>query len=136
MYARIHYLILGLVAILLMASCQEKRAQRFEREAREYTETNCPQQMDALTCLDSMVFVPDGQAGELIQYYSLQLTADQRAEMMDKLGDINDANLRLVRNSVQFTKYREAGVSFTYIYHDANQGDKIVEYHFTPEDYQ
>ena len=135
MYARIHYFILSLVAVVLLASCQEKRAQRFEREAREFTETNCPQQMDAVTCLDSMVFVPNEQGGELIQYYSLQLTGDERAEMMNKLGEISDMNLRLIRNSVHFTKYREAGVSFTYIYRDATVGDKIVEYHFSKEDY-
>ena len=130
MYVRIHYFILGLLVMLLVA-CQEKLAQRFEREAREYTEANCPQQMDAVTCLDSMVYVPDEQGGELIQYYSLQLT-----EMMNKLGEINDVNLRLVRHSIPFTKYREAGVSFTFIYHDATIGDKIVEYHFSKEDYE
>lgn len=135
MYVRKHYIILSLFVLLLM-SCQEKRAQRFEREAREFTETNCPQQMDAMTCLDSMVFVPDDRGGELIQYYSLQLTAEQRTEMMNKLGEISDVNLRSIRNSVFLTKYREAGVSFTYIYHDTNLGDKIVEYHFTREDYQ
>ncbi len=135
MYVRIHYFILGLLVMLLVA-CQEKLAQRFEREAREYTEANCPQQMDAVTCLDSMVYVPDEQGGELIQYYSLQLTSEQRTEMMNKLGEINDVNLRLVRNSIPFTKYREAGVSFTFIYHDATIGDKIVEYHFSKEDYE
>lgn len=135
MYVRIHYFILGLLVMLLVA-CQEKLAQRFEREAREYTEANCPQQMDAVTCLDSMVYVPDDQGGELIQYYSLQLTSEQRTEMMNKLGEINDVNLRLVRNSIPFTKYREAGVSFTFIYHDATIGDKIVEYHFSKEDYE
>lgn len=122
--------------VMLLVSCQEKRAQRFEREAREFTETNCPQQMDAMTCLDSMVYVPDEQGGELIQYYSLKLTSEQRAEMMNKLGEINDVNLRIVRNSIPFTKYREAGVSFTFIYHDATIGDKIVEYHFSKEDYE
>ena len=122
--------------VMLLVSCQEKRAQRFEREAREFTETNCPQQMDAMTCLDSMVYVPDEQGGELIQYYSLKLTSEQRAEMMNKLGEINDVNLRIVRNSIPFTKYREAGVSFTFIYHDATIGDKIVEYHFAKEDYE
>lgn len=135
MYVRIHYFILGLLVMLLVA-CQEKLAQRFEREAREYTEANCPQQMDAVTCLDSMVYVPDEQGGELIQYYSLQLTSEQRTEMMNKLGEINDVNLRIVRNSIPFTKYREAGVSFTFIYHDATIGDKIVEYHFSKEDYE
>ena len=122
--------------VMLLVSCQEKRAQRFEREAREFTETNCPQQMDAMTCLDSMVYVPDEQGGELIQYYSLKLTSEQRAEMMNKLGEINDVNLRIVRNSIPFTKYREAGVSFTFIYRDAIVGDKIVEYHFAKEDYE
>lgn len=122
--------------VMLLVSCQEKRAQRFEREAREFTETNCPQQMDAMTCLDSMVYVPDAQGGELIQYYSLKLTSEQRAEMMNKLGEINDVNLRIVRNSIPFTKYREAGVSFTFIYRDATVGDKIVEYHFAKEDYE
>ena len=135
MYVRIHYLIISLM-VMLLVSCQEKRAQRFEREAREFTETNCPQQMDAMTCLDSMVYVPDEQGGELIQYYSLKLTSEQRAEMMNKLGEINDVNLRIVRNSIPFTKYREAGVSFTFIYHDATIGDKIVEYHFSKEDYE
>ena len=122
--------------VMLLVSCQEKRAQRFEREAREFTETNCPQQMDAMTCLDSMVYVPDEQGGELIQCYSLKLTSEQRAEMMNKLGEINDVNLRIVRNSIPFTKYREAGVSFTFIYRDATVGDKIVEYHFAKEDYE
>ena len=122
--------------VMLLVSCQEKRAQRFEREAREFTETNCPQQMDAMTCLDSMVYVPDEQGGELIQYYSLKLTSEQRAEMMNKLGEINDVNLRIVRNSIPFTKYREAGVSFTFIYRDATVGDKIVEYHFAKEVYE
>jgi hypothetical protein len=56
--------------------------------------------------------------------------------MMNKLGEINDVNLRLVRNSIPFTKYREAGVSFTFIYHNATIGDKIVEYHFSKEDYE
>jgi len=135
MYVRIHYLIISLM-VMLLVSCQEKRAQRFEREAREFTETNCPQQMDAMTCLDSMVYVPDEQGGELIQYYSLKLTSEQRAEMMNKLGEINDVNLRIVRNSIPFTKYREAGVSFTFIYRDATVGDKIVEYHFAKEDYE
>ena len=135
MYVRIHYLIISLM-VMLLVSCQEKRARRFEREAREFTETNCPQQMDAMTCLDSMVYVPDEQGGELIQYYSLKLTSEQRAEMMNKLGEINDVNLRIVRNSIPFTKYREAGVSFTFIYRDATVGDKIVEYHFAKEDYE
>ena len=131
-------LLLSVAALLLTSSCQEKRKDRFAREAREYTETHCPQPYgDGITTLDSMVFVPnDSTVGDLRLYYSLQLTDEQRAAMMDKLGDIGDENLRVVRNSILFAKHKEAGVSFTYIYHDAATGDKIVEYHFTTEDYE
>ncbi|MBQ6964287.1 MAG: hypothetical protein IJP82_01160 [Bacteroidaceae bacterium] len=138
MYARKHYYILFVFAVIALASCQEKRKDRFEREAQEYTQTHCPQPYgDGVTILDSMVFIPnDSTIGDLKLYYSLQLTEDQRKAFMDKLGDIGDENLKVVRNSVLFAKHKEAGVGFTYIYHDAATGDKMVEYHFTPEDYK
>ena len=134
MYARVSYIILSL---LLLVSCQEKRMDRFEREAREYTETHCPQRMeDGLTVLDSMVFEQTGENGNLKLYYSLPLTDEQRATMMGMLDELGETNLKVVRNSVFYAKHKDAGIDFTYIYHDANKGDKIVEYHFTKEDYQ
>lgn len=137
MYARKTYIYIVGIFLLLFCSCQEKRADRFEREAREYTEKHCPQRLeDGLTVLDSMVFVKDGGAGTLQLYYSLYLTDEERKQVMDKLGDLGDYNLRIVRNSVLFAKHKEAGVSFTYIYHDANKGDKIAEYHFEKKDYE
>jgi hypothetical protein len=45
-------------------------------------------------------------------------------------------NLKDLRNSVALVKYKEEGVEFTYIYRDAETGEKIVEYHFTKKDYQ
>ena len=136
MYARVSYILL--LTILELSTCQEKRKDRFEREAREYTQTHCPQPYgDGVTTLDSMVFTPnDSTVGDLKLYYSLQLTDEQRTAFMDKLGDIGDENLKVVRNSVLFAKHKDAGVSFTYIYHDAATGDKMVEYHFTPKDYK
>ena len=93
MYARISYILL--LTILVFSSCQEKRKDRFEREAREYTQTHCPQPYgDGVTTLDSMVFTPnDSTVGDLKLYYSLQLTDEQRTAFMDKLGDIGDEKL-------------------------------------------
>ena len=137
MYARKTYIYIVGIFLLLFCSCQEKRADRFEREAREYTEKHCPQRLeDGLTVLDSMVFVKDDGAGTLQMYYSLYLTDEVRKQVMDKLGELGDHDLRIVRNSVLFAKHKEAGVSFTYIYHDANKGDKIAEYHFEKKDYE
>ena len=135
MYARV--LILFFVMLLALTSCQERKADFFERDAREYTEKNCPQMLDEYTTLDSVVYVreKDG-AGELVQYYTLNLNDEARQALMNKLGELADMNLTTVRNSIVFAKHKEEGVSFTYIYHDAMTGEKIVEYHFTKKDYQ
>ena len=135
MYARIS--ILFLVLLLAFVSCQERKADFFERDAREYTEKNCPQVFDKYTTLDSVVYVreKDG-AGDLVQYYTLNLNEEARNELMNKLGELAEMNLNAVRNSIVFAKHKEEGVSFTYIYHDATTGEKIVEYHFTKKDYQ
>lgn len=137
MYARVSYiLVAALTTVLFLSSCQEKRQDRFEREAREYTEQHCPKRLDPVTTLDSMVFVQEGAAGNLIQYYTLNLTDEQRTEVMNNLGEIGDQNLKVIRNSIVFNKQKEAGVDFTFIYYDATKGDKIVEYHFTKEEYE
>ena len=138
MYARVSYLFTLSFAVLLLSSCQEKLQDRFVREAREYTEKHCPQSYgDGITTLDSMVFVPnDSTIGDLKIYYSLQLSEELRNAFMDKIGEIGEENLKIVRNSVLFSKHKDAGASFTYIYHDAEKGDKIAEYHITREEYE
>lgn len=137
MYART-FIFLSLVAVLLLSSCQEKREDYFEREAREYTESHCPQQLDDVTRLDSLVYVKsEEEVGDLRFYYSVTFKEDTiRTEMMNHLGELGDKHLSSVRNSVIYIKQKNAGVSFTYIYHDAVSGDKIVEYHFTQKDYE
>jgi hypothetical protein len=135
MYARISIVLL--VVLLAFTSCQEKKADFFARDAREYTEKNCPMIMDEFTTLDSVVYVKEENGpGDLVQYYTLNLSVEARNELMNKLGELADANLTIIRNSIVFTKHKEEGVSFTYIYHDAMTGEKIVEYHFTKKDYQ
>ena len=135
MYARITIILL--VMLLAFTSCQEKKADFFERDAREYTEKNCPQVLDEYTMLDSVVYVKEQDgAGELVQYYTLNLSVEARNELMKQLGELAEMNLTTIRNSIVLSKYKEEGVSFTYIYHDATTGEKIVEYHFTKKDYE
>ena len=134
MYARISFIVLFVV--LVLTSCQEKKADFFEREAREYTQTYCPQKMDEVT-MDSIVFVKkEDRMGDLMLYYSLYLDDASRKILMDNLGELADMNLTDLRNSLTLAKYKEEGVEFTYIYHDQGTGEKIVEYHFTPKDYR
>jgi len=135
MYARLS--ILMLVILLVFTSCQNRKAETFAREAREYTEKNCPLTMDKVTRLDSVVFVEqDDRIGDMVMYYTLILDDESRKVLMDNLGELGDMNLAELRNSVFMAKYREAGVEFTYRYRDAETGEKIAEYHFSEKDYK
>ena len=136
MYARISILLVVFL-LMLFSSCQEKKADFFERDAREYTAKNCPQKFDDYTRLDSIVFVKGGEMGDLKLYFSITMLDDiTRAEVKKHLSELGKQNLKVVRNSVLFAKHKEAGVSFTYIYTDEERGDKIAEYHFTKQDYK
>ena len=123
------------MALLLLAACQEKKFDRFEREANEYTMRHCPKQMDELTVLDSMVFHNDGSL-LYKYYYTVQLTEEQRKAFQDILGDVRDISLKGVRNSIDLKPMKEAGLTFVYIYRDAETGKRLAKYVITPEDYQ
>jgi hypothetical protein len=123
------------MALLLLAACQEKKFDRFEREANEYTMRHCPKQMDELTVLDSMVFHNDGSL-LYKYYYTVQLTEEQRKAFQDILGNVRDISLKGVRNSIDLKPMKEAGLTFVYIYRDAETGKHLAKYVITPEDYQ
>ena len=134
MYVRLSIL---LAILLAFTSCQNRKAEVFAREAKEYTEKNCPLMMDNVTRLDSIVFVEqDDRIGDMVMYYTLYLDNESRKILMDHLGELSDMNLKDLRNSVMMAKYKEAGVEFSYVYHDEETGEKIVEYHLTKKDYE
>ena len=86
MYARVSFILLLLV--LVLSSCQEKKADFFERDAREFTQTHCPQMMDDVTRVDSIVFVKkEDRMGDLLLYYSLFMEDASSKILMDNLGE-------------------------------------------------
>ncbi len=136
MYARVSILFVSLVMLLGVMSCKESAAERFEREAKEFTKKNCPQHFnDGVTILDSIVFEKKGN-GVQKMYYSLQLDDEQRDAFNQSLDLVTEGNLKSLRNNVQFAKLKEAGVSFEYIYHDATTGEKLVSFVYSPTEYE
>lgn len=135
MRVRVHYILL-FIGALIFSSCQEKLQDRFVREAREYTATQCPLPHDDFTVLDSLVFVPKGEAGDLRIFFSVILDEEQREVFMSKGEELRDIDKKVVRNSVQFSKYKEAGVTFVYIYHDKATGKKLTEIRIDKNDYK
>jgi len=137
MYARKNLFILLILSLIALTSCQEKLMDRFEREANEFSKKNCPQRYDdGMTILDSVSFSKEGD-GEFTLYYSLDINEEQKNELIENhLCDLQDINLGIVKNSIQYRKMKEAGVTFTYKYCDLKTGDKVAEMKFEAKDYQ
>ena len=101
-------IIIMIVAGMLLVACQESLEERCAREAKEYTQKNCPRHIDTEIVLDSMTFDKDSRT---IGYcYTLQGSLDM---------------------------YKDAGYSFRYTYHsEKDSGTKLFEATFRENDYR
>ncbi|MCR5819583.1 MAG: hypothetical protein K6F94_01335 [Bacteroidaceae bacterium] len=126
---------LGLFMIsLLTVGCTESFADRCRREAREFTDKQCPHSVDAMTDLDSMVYVDEPQG--FAYYYSLHGEADADSLITDDV--IEEFHTRLcknLRNDISMKPYKERQFTFSYIYISKSTGKKMVDIELTPEDY-
>lgn len=120
---------------LLFSSCQEKRFDRFEREAREFTIRNCPKQIDSITTLDSLVFHNDGSL-TYSYYYNVVLTDEQLQNFKSQITDIEERTLRALRANIDLRPIKDAGLIIEYIYLDAADGHQIAKLQYTKDQYQ
>ena len=87
----------------LLAGCRESLEDRCAREAKEYTEKNCPTRMDKNIILDSMAFERDTHT--LHYYYTLTGFAD-RDGVMEEV-DAKGALKEDLKNSTSLRVYKE-----------------------------
>ncbi|MBP5523017.1 MAG: hypothetical protein J6X74_02205 [Bacteroidaceae bacterium] len=121
--------------LLTLVSCQEKRLDRFEREALDYTLRNCPHRLDPITTLDSVVFHNDGTL-DYIYYYTVSLDSQMIETFRKKSDDIAEITLRNVRNNIDLKAVKESGLNIIYLYRDSLTGKTIQTFRFTKEQYQ
>lgn len=98
-------LLLG--ALLGFCACHfESFDERCAREAREYTEKQCPRRMDQYTLMDSLTY--DDHSRTLNYYYTLEGVLDNNtvmnAQACESLKDLLRKN---VVNSVDLKSYKE-----------------------------
>ena len=99
----------------LLVGCRESLEDRCAREAKEYTEKNCPMRMDKNIILDSMASDQDG----------IMEKVDARGALKEELK--NSTNLRV---------YKENKFRFAYTYRSEKDPKKIrLEVIFTDKDY-
>ena len=103
-------LLLG--ALLGFCACHfESFDERCAREAREYTEKQCPGEWTSTPLMDSLTY--DDHSRTLNYYYTLEGVLDNdtvmNAQSCESLKDLLRKN---VVNSVDLKSYKEKGISF------------------------
>ena len=122
-----------LLSIVLLTACQESLEDRCAREAKEFTEKNCPRAVDKEIVLDSMAFE---KATHTISYlYTLMGTLDDPQRIDSK--HFRELLLMEVKNSTNLKLYKDAGYSFRYCYYSEKEnGTKLFEATFRKSDYR
>lgn len=125
-----------MLTTIALTSCQETREERFEREAREFTQKNCPRaEFEDIIYLDSLVYHNDG-SNNYMHCYSVKGDSAMLAMMDLQHDELFDRLLTAVRNSVDMRHVKEAGLNIMYVYYNAKSHEKITEFCFTPDDYR
>lgn len=122
-----------LMGIMLLTACQESLEDRCAREAKEFTEKNCPRAVDKEIVLDSMTFE---KSTHTISYlYTLMGTLDDPQRIDSK--HFRELLLMEVKNSTNLKLYKDAGYSFRYCYYSEKEnGTKLFEATFRKSDYR
>ena len=118
---------------MLLTNCQESLEDRCAREAKEFTEKNCPRAVDKEIVLDSMTFE---KATHTISYlYTLNGTLDD-PQRIDSTH-FRELLLMEVKNSTNLKLYKDEGYAFRYAYYSQkNNGTKLFEATFRESDYR
>ena len=118
---------------MLLISCQESLEDRCAREAKEFTEKNCPRAVDKEIVLDSMTFE---KSTHTISYlYTLNGTLDD-PQRIDSTH-FRELLLMEVKNSTNLKLYKDEGYAFRYAYYSQkNNGTKLFEATFRESDYR
>ncbi|MCH5303054.1 MAG: hypothetical protein J1E77_09465 [Prevotella sp.] len=125
---------IALIALAtLMVACQETLEEKAAREARVYTEKNCPSQLSETLRMDSLTF--DMATHTLFYCYTLTGAAD-----VDSLYDpekLRQTLLDELKNTTSIKIYKDAGFNFVYAYYSEKQpGKEIFSAQFSAADYQ
>ncbi len=132
---KIHTILLfGSLSGLYACRHFENFDERCAREAREYTEKQCPRKTDQYTFMDSLTY--DDRSRTLNYYYTLEGILDNDTVMdAQACKSFKELLLKNVANSVELKTYKENGISFSYCYYSKTSGRVRLRVLFTPADY-
>ena len=130
----LHWSFFILLAVV-SSSCTESFQDRCRREAKEYTELQCPRPVGEDIILDSMTYVAEPQG--FIYHYRITGDLDNPDILTDEaLAPVIEGMRQSLRENITLRTYKEHGLTFTYRYLSDSTGEPFVEAVFGPEDYQ
>ncbi len=109
---------------LMFSACHESLEERAEREAREYTERNCPTPVINYSRTDSVRF--DRKTKNYIYYCSFVDKFDSETVIDMNRSQIHEGLYNAISSDVGLKQYIEAGFSFTYIVRSDRQPSKVL----------
>lgn len=120
---------------MLLAACHESLEDRAAREAKEYTEKNCPTPVVQNTRTDSLTF--DRQTRTIGYWYTLCGDADNTEGIKAQEAKLRKVLLDGLKASTQLKMYKDAGFSIRYVYHShKNPKEVMMDVTFGEKDYR
>ena len=116
----IYYFIL----IFILSACHDNLKDRAAREAKEYTQRNCPTPVINNTRTDSVIF--DKTNTNYIYYCSFVGELDNGTLIKRNWKQIHDGLYAKIKNNSSMKVYVYAGFTFTYIVRSDKDPSKVL----------
>lgn len=135
MKRQIIVLLVCFAGMMCTTSCQESLPERCQREAKEYTEKNCPVKVENNVILDSMTF--DRKTLTINYFYTLENELDDETMIGTQADNLHTLMLNALKNATNIKLYKENGYNFHYIYLSRKDNrKKLLDILLKKEDYQ
>ena len=129
------YFSLFTLSLFTLVACTESFEERCRREAREYTERQCPRLIDQYIVMDSMTYEDEPQGFTYHQTVQGELDNDSLLTP-EAISTFQEELLARIRKDINLRRYKERGFTFTYRYTSASTGKLFTEVSFGPEEYR
>ena len=128
--------VLMTAVLLLVSGCRQERIEtRAAREAKEFTEKNCPTPPQNNSILDSITF--NEKTLTFTRYFTMIGNADNADAYVGRDGELHQALLTDVKNNTNIQSYKEAGFIFEFIYRSQKEKGRILfQDRIMPDEYK
>lgn len=121
------------VAVFALASCNQAKKKVFELGVQQFNQ-QCPMNLDAYTRADSATYL---SKTDVVQYYySLLGQADDKAVADQTKVSLESTMPATIKAMEELKPYREAGITFEYIYKSDKTKDEYFRVKVTPDMYK